>query len=293
MLQRLLDSSVQLTGGTVWAILLLAGLVVGILLIIARVVISESRAVRWLKALAMIATIAVIAGSWRFKDPELVRVRAEAAQVPLLEKDTVALIAANSSLMEEKQRLEQEVGKQKSLAQAALTAVEKEMKELADKLGKFDKTEEGIARLTLPGDLVFASGSAELACEHKEALAKLVGYLLLETNLPFKDKLKTVVIVGNTDNQPKNPQEYTNRVNFNQDLSERRAKAVADYLASQGVKVVLTPIGRGMMVPKLKKGDAQLSLGEIDRLNATADERTKNRRVELLFVRGQDEVPKQ
>jgi len=300
MLQTFFHYVVRLTGGPTPAIALLVALAAGLLVIVMSLANRESHALRWLKGIAIVALGLAFFGAWGVTDPEIVRVRALAAGIPGLESKITTLESQvkhleteNSSLVVSKEILEKQVGRQTALAAEALTALEKQSKALADTLGKFDVTDEGILRLTLPGDLLFDLGSKELRCENKEVLAKLAGYLIVKSELPSKDKLKAIVVVGNTDNTP--PKTGEDRVIYNQRLSEDRAKAVASYLVSNGVmKIPMTQIGKGMMVPKLsKRGSSNLSLGEIDKLNANETEKRRNRRVELLFVGSQDETPKQ
>ena len=298
MLKELFSYVVQSAGSQISAIVLLAGLAIGFLLIVGSIINPDRRSVRWLKAFALIGLILSVLGAWGIKDPELVRVRAAAAEVPSLEKETSALAlrvkeleVSNSSLIVQQRILEAQVGQEKSKAAEALTTLERELKALADSLGEFDRTKDGVERLTLPGDLLFEPESTDLGCDQREALSRLVGFLLVQAKLPFKNKLKEIVVVGNTDNTPIG---RPDRVQHNQILSEARANAVADYLVKHGVTIPVTRIGKGMMVPKGSQNDGKgLSLAKIDEMNATDKARRTNRRVELLLIHPQDTVPTQ
>jgi len=105
------------------------------------------------------------------------------------------------------------------------------------------------------GDVLFATGKADLGPDAKIALAKLSGIVL---NYP---SLK-LAIGGYTDS--------TGSADLNQALSEKRASTVLDYLVSQGLDGgTLTAQGYGMSNP-------------VDD-NSTAQGRQKNRRVEIVI----------
>lgn len=104
------------------------------------------------------------------------------------------------------------------------------------------------------GDVLFASGKADLGADAKIALAKLSGIVL---NYP---SLK-LAIGGYTDS--------TGGADFNMQLSQSRADAVLEYLKTQGLDAgTLTSQGYGTNNPV---GD-----------NDTAQGRQKNRRVEIV-----------
>ena len=76
------------------------------------------------------------------------------------------------------------------------------------------------------------------------------------------DRVKKVHVVGHTDSR--------GSAAHNQSLSERRAKAVADYLAANGVAAgKLMSMGKGEAMPVAD--------------NTTTDGRARNRRVEISF----------
>jgi outer membrane protein assembly factor BamA len=96
--------------------------------------------------------------------------------------------------------------------------------------------------------------SSDLRSEAREALAKLTGIVLNYPSL-------RLAIEGHTDS--------TGSAEFNQTLSQKRADAVRDYLASQGLDAAkLSSQGMGMNDPVAD--------------NNTGEGRQKNRRVEII-----------
>jgi outer membrane protein OmpA-like peptidoglycan-associated protein len=119
--------------------------------------------------------------------------------------------------------------------------------------------EEGQApalKVTFDSGILFATNSSSVSDASKSALSNFA--VNLEKN-PDTD----LKIVGHTDN--------TGKVDYNQTLSEKRAKSVYDYLLLQGVgsrRMVYE--GKGIHQPV---GD-----------NTTVEGRSKNRRVEILIL---------
>jgi outer membrane protein OmpA-like peptidoglycan-associated protein len=110
--------------------------------------------------------------------------------------------------------------------------------------------------LNMPGNITFKSGSSELDPSFYKVLNSV--------NLVVKKYNKTVVeVAGHTDS--------TGGAEQNQQLSERRANSVAQYLESQGLASnrVVT-VGAGETRPVAD--------------NATAEGRQANRRVELTLT---------
>jgi outer membrane protein OmpA-like peptidoglycan-associated protein len=104
------------------------------------------------------------------------------------------------------------------------------------------------------GDVLFATGKADLNQDAKIALAKLTGIVLNYPSL-------RLAIGGYTDS--------TGSADFNQTLSEKRADAVMAYLSSQGLNPdIMTAQGYGPSDPVAD--------------NNTAAGRQKNRRVEIV-----------
>lgn len=117
-----------------------------------------------------------------------------------------------------------------------------------------EATDRGLV-LTL-GDVLFATGRAELKPGATQNLDKLVAFLNQYPN-------RKVEIEGHTDNVGSEA--------YNQALSERRAESVKSYLARQGVSSQrLTASGMGMHHPRVD--------------NTTPDGRQQNRRVEIIIL---------
>ncbi|MCL1956676.1 MAG: OmpA family protein [Fibromonadales bacterium] len=111
------------------------------------------------------------------------------------------------------------------------------------------------ARVNLQG-VTFGSGNATLTANAKKILDGVAEQLLANPKVKIE-------IQGHTDNVG-NPK-------TNQDLSDRRAKAVVAYLATKGVKMSrMKAVGYGQDVPIAD--------------NATADGRELNRRIEMIRV---------
>jgi outer membrane protein OmpA-like peptidoglycan-associated protein len=109
--------------------------------------------------------------------------------------------------------------------------------------------------VTMPQDILFATNSATLRPDLQRDI-----YAVATNLINYPDS--TVEVVGHTDN--------TGPAAFNQDLSQRRAAAVADILRGAGVpgrRVIA--YGRGPDLPIAT--------------NATAEGRTLNRRVEIVI----------
>lgn len=108
------------------------------------------------------------------------------------------------------------------------------------------------------GGVQFATGTANLNASARESLAKFAGIVASYPKLHYK-------VEGHTDN--------TGSAAKNQDLSLKRALAVRDYLISQGIPASSTDAeGFGASSPVAD--------------NATADGRSRNRRVEIVVSGG-------
>jgi outer membrane protein OmpA-like peptidoglycan-associated protein len=135
---------------------------------------------------------------------------------------------------------------------AALTEQAAEMQRRIDDLD-MKVTNRGLV-LTL-GDVLFATGRAELMTGATGHLDKLVDFLQQYTD-------RTVVVEGYTDS--------TGTQAYNQDLSERRAQSVSNYLSAHGVAAArISASGQGMNYPVSS--------------NDSATGRQQNRRVEVII----------
>lgn len=114
---------------------------------------------------------------------------------------------------------------------------------------------DGSLKVSVPGSVSFASGSAAIDTRLYPTLDKLANTL---NEFPAS----TITVVGYTDSQ--------GSAQDNLELSGRRAAAVADYLALRGVqRNRMTITGRGEAEPIAD--------------NATETGRAQNRRVEMLI----------
>lgn len=131
---------------------------------------------------------------------------------------------------------------------------DKQAKELAA-IADVKKTENGI-EVTLKNDILFTTGSAELSAAAKQTLTDL--------NKVLKKYPENIIQVqGHTDS--------TGSASFNQTLSEKRAKAVYEFILANGLKTSgLTYVGFGATSPIAS--------------NDTEEGRAKNRRVELKIT---------
>jgi OmpA-OmpF porin, OOP family len=108
------------------------------------------------------------------------------------------------------------------------------------------------APITLAADVLFAFGRADIRPEFYPELDAIADELRRDEG--------ELTVVGHTDN--------VGSERYNQGLSERRARAVADYLAARGI-----PVSR---VAAVGVGESQPVAS-----NATAEGRAQNRRVEV------------
>lgn len=135
-------------------------------------------------------------------------------------------------------------------------AIEEQLsKELTNHDVELRKLPDNSIEVDLKSEASFASGSSDMKPSFNTALAKLGGVV--------KQYDSTMVyIVGHTDNQGSD--------SFNQQLSERRATAVAGALTAAGVDPSrVRTEGRGESQPESS--------------NATAEGRSDNRRVEIYL----------
>jgi chemotaxis protein MotB len=123
---------------------------------------------------------------------------------------------------------------------------------------------QGAVKYTVNSDLLFASGSWEMRPQGKQIISRLASKLApTQTN--------KIVVNGYTDNAPIRPGLVAQGVTSNEQLSQKRADTVAQFLISQGLK------------PDLIEAHG---LGESNPVasNKTAKGRAENRRVELTLA---------
>ena len=139
--------------------------------------------------------------------------------------------------------------------------------QLATQQQELTSSKEQVARLqgaikyTVNSDLLFAPGSWQMSARGQQIIAGFVSKLA-------PTQQSKLLVSGYTDNTPVGPELQRQGVTSNQDLSQKRADAVMQFLISQGVKPDLV---------------AAKGFGDADPIasNATAQGRAKNRRVEL------------
>lgn len=114
---------------------------------------------------------------------------------------------------------------------------------------------DGTLKLNVPDSVSFATGSAAIAPKLYPTLDKIAATL--------KEHPETAVtVIGHTDS--------VGGLDFNRDLSEKRAEAVVNYLSQRGVpRARMVSVGRGELEPIAD--------------NATDAGRAQNRRVEMLI----------
>lgn len=149
------------------------------------------------------------------------------------------------------QAQQQQAAAARSEAEAAKAEAEELRRQMEDLQAR--QTDRGLV-MTL-GDVLFATGKADLKPGSADRLNKLVAFL-------GKYPDRTVVIEGHTDSVGS---DATNQV-----LSQRRADAVRAYLLAQGVAANrVTAVGKGESLPVADNGNAA--------------GRQQNRRVEIVI----------
>lgn len=193
---------------------------------------------------------------------EAARAQAEAAKAEAerskqeAEKAQAEAIAQQQALAAEAEKARQAAAEADRLRQQA----EKEKQELRARLlqqlntvlATRDTARGLIANMS---DVLFKSGSFELLAGARERLAKVSGIVLAHPGLHL-------AVEGHTDSVGSDQ--------YNQQLSEKRAEAVRDYLVQQGISaddIVATGLGKSSPVAS----------------NDTPEGRQQNRRVELVL----------
>jgi len=146
--------------------------------------------------------------------------------------------------------------KQQLAAQSATIAAERQQ------VGRL----QGAIAYTVNSDLLFAPGSWEMRREGQRIIADMSKKLA-------PTQQSKLIVTGFTDNAPIGPSLMRKGIETNQDLSQKRADAVMQFLISQGVRPEMVS-ARGM--------------GESDPVasNDTAKGRAQNRRVVLSVANG-------
>jgi OmpA-OmpF porin, OOP family len=183
----------------------------------------------------------------------LARRHAEAGQARVLEARSRQEVARaqedrNKIVMDARTRQVQNAQSQAQAAQAQLANAQQQLADLQAK-----KTDRGVV-VTL-GDVLFDTGQATLKPGAELAMNRLATFLSASPQT-------RVLIEGHTDS--------VGSEEYNEVLSERRARAVATQLISRGISAdQLQTAGRGKGYPVAS--------------NATPEGRQQNRRVEIVF----------
>jgi chemotaxis protein MotB len=123
---------------------------------------------------------------------------------------------------------------------------------------------QGAIKYTVESDLLFPSGSWQISARGKQIIARIASKMAANQ----QDK---IYINGYTDNTPIGPGLKQQGVMTNEQLSQKRADAVMNYMISQGVKAdLISAHGYGEADPAAS--------------NATVTGRAQNRRVELTLA---------
>ena len=190
------------------------------------------------------------------RDRELKAARADAdqaraaAEARARDAEAKAREAEQARTQAEQARVAAETARAQADAEQAKNAAL--LKELSDLKGQ--QTNRGLV-LTV-GDVLFATGKAEVAAGGMRSIDKLAEWLK-------KNPTRNLLIEGHTDN--------TGPEDFNQKLSQQRAEAVRDQLVSRGVPADrITTKGYGPKYPVVA--------------NDTPSGRQQNRRVEVVVL---------
>jgi outer membrane protein OmpA-like peptidoglycan-associated protein len=177
------------------------------------------------------------------------RVEAE-SQADALRQQVAAERARAAETESELARAREELARRDAVSQERITTMQQELAKLAETRS----TERGFI-VTLPG-LFFDSGKSVLKAGARNTLQKIADQLRVNDQL-------TIAIEGHTDSVGSDA--------LNQGLSEKRAAAVRDYLASRGIPTNrMTTTGLGETSPVAT--------------NDTPAGRQQNRRVELVIA---------
>jgi len=123
---------------------------------------------------------------------------------------------------------------------------------------------QGAIKYTIDSDLLFPSGGWQLSDQGKKIISQFAAKLAPTTQ-------NKIVVNGYTDNKPIGPDLIRKGVTTNQQLSEKRATNVMEYMISQGLSADLVSAkGWGEENPVAA--------------NDTAKGREQNRRVELTLA---------
>lgn len=169
-----------------------------------------------------------------------------------------------NSMDRQKKALESQLADLQTQEQGNADAIAKNTQDIQDIKVQMvkDRNDLDAIKLVLGDAVLFPTGKSTLS-QAADATLSRVAYNLKQ--FPNTD----VTVVGYTDN--------TGSVQLNQNLSEKRAQSVVDYLESQGIAASrLKAVGMGEEDPIVS--------------NATPQGRAQNRRVEMYITADQDMI---
>ncbi len=174
------------------------------------------------------------------------------------------LLAARENETQQAQAATQQARNEAQNAQAQAAQAQSEKEQLAAKLEDLQasQTDRGMV-LTLGGDVLFDTGRAELKPGATRPIEQIAAFL-------NEHPERRVQVEGFTDN--------TGSENFNQELSQKRADAVATAIVRRGIASErVRALGYGEEFPKAGNNDA--------------GSRQLNRRVEIVVSNGDQPIP--
>ena len=164
--------------------------------------------------------------------------------------------------------------------------IKQELEQLIEDMDMEDKAQvtqdpRGVA-LELDGDVCFGSGSEVLQGELKQILDNAAIELMSNSN-----DLRSILIEGHTDNEDPTGK-IADRYPTNWELSSARAANVVNYLIYKGVMSGrLTASGYADVWPSgatwTEVRSGQVDDNYISEKNSTVEQRTKNRRIKIIF----------
>jgi chemotaxis protein MotB len=163
----------------------------------------------------------------------------------------------------EHQRLQQQISVNQQEIAAKQQEIVANQRQMADDKVQINRLI-GAIKYTVNSDLLFPSGSWQMSPAGQQIIAKMA------SQLASGQRLK-LVVNGFTDNAPIGPDLRRQGISTNQELSQKRAENVMEFLVAQGVRRELV-IAQGF--------------GEDDPIapNDTPQGRANNRRVEITVA---------
>jgi outer membrane protein OmpA-like peptidoglycan-associated protein len=205
-------------------------------------------------------TIERLQGGKTNAEAEVARLNAALASLQKRQEQTAGRLQSVEKEMLEANQEADRLARERSAAQQRAAAAQEQaagffarMQKALGQVAEIRESERGLV-VNLP-DVLFASGSSWLQSAAKETLSRISGVLLVAPEYHLS-------IEGHTDS--------TGRPGLNQQLSEKRAITVVNYLAQCGISPAMMSM-RGY-------GDAKPIAS-----NLGANGRTKNRRVEIII----------